>query len=147
MANLVYNRGKEAIAKGEIDLDTSDLRVMLVKSTYVENADHLTVDDGSANDPASHEITVAGYARGALAGKVVTRDDTNDFAYLDGTDQLFAALAAGETIGGAVLYRHSGVDSGNILLSYYDLANTPTNGGDVTVQWATPANGGVLKLA
>ena len=78
----------------------------------------------------------------------MTRDDTNDFAYLDATDQAFSALAAGQTVGGAILFRDAGgADSANPLIAFYDLTDTPTNGGDITVQWATPGNGGVLKLA
>jgi hypothetical protein len=147
MANGVYNKGLEELAKALTDLDASDLRVLLVKSSYTFNKDHLTVDDGSANDPASHEVTVSGYARQALANETVTRDDTNDFAYLDADDAVFTALAAGETIGGAVLFRHTGTDTTAPLIAFYDLVDTATNGGNVTVQWNTPANGGVLKLA
>jgi hypothetical protein len=147
MANGVYNKGLEELAKATTDLDASDLRLLLVKSSYTFNKDHLTVDDGSANDPASHELTVGGYARQALASEAVTRDDTNDVAYLDADDVPFGALATGETIGGAVLFRHTGTDTTAPLIAFYDLADTPTNGSPITVQWATPANGGVLKLA
>jgi hypothetical protein len=147
MANGVYNKGLEELAQALTDLQGADLRLMLVKSTYTFNKDHLTVDDGSANDPLSHEITVSGYARQALANEAVTRDDTNDFAYLDADDVVFTALAAGETIGGAVLFRHTGTDTTAPLIAFYDLVDTATNGGNVTVQWNTPANGGVLKLA
>ena len=147
MANGVYNKGLEELAQATTDLQGADLRLLLVKSSYTFNKDHLTVDDGSANDPASHEVAVSGYARQALANEVVTRDDTNDFTYLDADDVVFTALAAGETIGGAVLFRHTGVDTTAPLIAFYDLVDTATNGGNVTVQWNTPANGGVLKLA
>jgi hypothetical protein len=147
MANGVYNRGKREVANGGIDLDTSDLRVLLVKDTYTFNADHQTVDDGSANDPQSHEVSVAGYARFALTSKAVTEDDVNDFAYLDADDALFSALAAGQTVGGAVLFKHTGLDTTAVLLAFYDLTDTLTNGGDISVVWNTPALGGVLKLA
>ena len=147
MANFVYNKGAEELAKALTDLDGSDLRVLLVKTTYTPNKDHLFVDDGTANDPASHEITVSGYARQALTGKAVTRDDTNDFAYLDADDLVFAAMAAGETVGGAVLFRHTGTDTTAPLIAFYDLADTATNGSDINVDWNAPAGGGVLKLA
>lgn len=147
MANLVYNKGLEELAKALTDLDGSDLRVLLVQSTYTANKDHLFVDDGSANDPQSHELSVSGYARQALANEAVTRDDTNDFAYMDADDTVFTGLAAGQTIGGAIVFRHTGVDTTAPLIAFYDLPDTPTNGGNITLQWATPANGGVLKLA
>lgn len=142
----VYNKGLEEIAKALTDLDGSDLRVLLVKPTYVFDPDHAFVDDGSANDPQSHEVSVVGYARQALANKVITRDDATDKAYLDADDVVFAALAAGQTVGAAILYRHTGIDTTAPLISYYELVDTLTNGGDIAVQWNTPANGGVLKL-
>lgn len=139
MANLVYNRGIfEVMNLGA--LSTADLRVMLVQSTYTENKDHNVVADVVA-----HELSVAGYARVALTTKTLTEDDTNDFAYLDADDVAFGALTAGQTIGGAVLFRHTGSDATAPVIAYYDLINTPTNGGTFTVQWNTPANGGVLK--
>jgi hypothetical protein len=147
LANLVYNKGLEEIAKALSDLDGSDLRVLLVKTTYTPDKDHLFVDDGSADDPLSHEITVSGYSRQALASKTVTRDDTNDFAYLDAADAVFAALASGQTVGGAILFRHTGTDTTAPLIAYYDLADTATNGSDITIEWNAPAGGGVLKLA
>ena len=147
MANGVYNRGKAQIANGGTDLDTSDLRLMLVNTGYTFNPDHNFIDNADANDPQSHEVAVSGYARQTLANKTVTQDDTNDFAYLDADDVVFTALAAGETIGGAVLFRHTGVDTTAPLIAFYDLVDTATNGGNVTIQWATVANGGVLKLA
>lgn len=147
MANGVYNKGKAQIANGGTDLDTSDLRLMLVNSGYTFNPDHNFIDNAGAGDPIDQEISVSGYSRQTLANKVVTQDDTNDFAYLDADDVVFTALAAGQTIGGAILFRHTGTDTTAPVIAFYDLVDTATNGGNVTIQWATPANGGVLKLA
>jgi hypothetical protein len=148
MANGVYNKAKAEIAKNTIDLDGSTLKVMLVKSTYTFDPDHDFVDNGGANDPIDHEISVSGYSRQTLTTKVVTQDNTNDFAYLDADDTVFSALASGQTVGGAVLYRDAGgADSANPCIAFYDLTDTPTNGGNITVQWAAAASGAVLKLA
>lgn len=145
MANVVYNEGKKQILNGGIDLDTSTIKVLLVKSTYTANADHAAVDDGTADDPASHEITVSGYSRQTLAGRTVDKDTANDFAYLDANDSVFTALAAGETIGGAVLFKDTGLDTTSIPIAFFDVTDTPTNGSDITIQWAAVASGGVLK--
>jgi hypothetical protein len=67
-------------------------------------------------------------------------------AYLDADDVVFPAIAAGETIGGAVLYRDAGSDATSPNLTFYDFTDTPTNGGAPTIQWALPANGGVIKM-
>src|SRR3989304_1645633 len=98
MANFIYNKGAEELAKALTDLDGSDLRMLLVQDTYTPNKDHLWVDDGTADDPKSHEVSVASYARQTLAGEAVTRDDANDFAYLDATDPVFASHVFGNIV-------------------------------------------------
>lgn len=153
MANLVYNRGKYL----EIQLDTTgaSLQLMLVSTGYTANQDHNFVyadsSSGVNGEPKVYEIAVGGYSRQTLAGLVRFEDDTNDFAGLDANDVTFAALAAGATVGGAVLYRYSSSggttgDSGQELIAFYDVTDTPTNGGDITIQWASTSAGGVLKF-
>lgn len=141
MANLVTNKCLFELFTGDANLDAADLRVMLIKS----NAP--TVDTNFVSDIVAGELTVGGYARQALAGETVTEDDTLDFAYLDATDPTFTALVAGETIIGAILFRHTGADATAPVYCYYDTTDTPTNGGDITIVFSTPANGGALKGA
>lgn len=146
MANGVYNRAKYMLLDGTLDLPTTaDLRVLLVKSTYTFDPDHNFIDPGIST--GSQEISVAGYARQPLTGETIVEDDTNDFAYLDADDIVFAGLAAGQTVGGAVLYKYNAADTAAELIAFYDLTDTATNGGSITVQWATVASGGILKLA
>lgn len=148
MANGVYNRGKYVLATAALNLATADLRVMLVNTGYTFDNNHNFIDNSGAGDPIDQEISVGGYARQALANETVTEDDTNDFAYLDADDAVFTALVAGQTIGGAILFDQAGgADTARVVIAFYDLTDTATNGGNVTIQWATPANGGVLKLA
>ena len=142
MANGVYNRCKQLLATAALNLSSADTRVLLVNSAYAFNDDHNFVSEVTAN-----EISVGGYARQALTTKTVTEDDTNNFAYFDADDAVFTALVAGQTIGGAILYKFNAADASAEVLAFYDLVDTATNGGNVTVQWATPANGAVLKLA
>lgn len=143
MANLVTNRCKNELFTGDANLDAADLRMLLLKSA-TPTADTNVVDDLV---PGTNELTVTGYARHTLSGEAVTEDDTNDFAYLDATDPVFSSLASGETITWAILFRHTGADSTAPVYAAYDLTDTATNGGDVTIQFATPANGGALKGA
>jgi hypothetical protein len=144
MANGVYNRGKFLAATAAVNLGTADLRVLLVKSTYAFDATHNFVADVVAG---SQEISAAGYARQTLAGKTVTEDDVNGFAFLAATDPVFPGMAAGQTIGGMVLFIHTGSDATAQVLAFYDLTDTLTNGLAVTVAFALAAAGGVLKLA
>ncbi len=153
MANIVYNRGKFVV--GTYDMtQSSAFRLMLVTTGYVENQDHNFVgsntSSGANGEPSVYEISVGGYSRQNVT-LTAFEDDTNDFAGLDSTDKTFSSLAAGATIGGAVLYRFSTSggttgDSGQDLIAYYTLTATPTNGGDITIQWASTSAGGTLKL-
>jgi len=157
MANGVFNRGY-TIAQ-VFDMTNSTFRVMLVSTGYTFNPDHDFVNSntssGSNGEPKVFEISVGGYSRQNLTQSRF-EDDTNDFAGLDASDTTFSALAAGGTIGGAVLYLYSSSgtlgaggttgDSGQNLVSFYDLVDTPTNGGDITIQWASTSAGGVLKF-
>lgn len=149
MATVVYNEAKKQIANGGIDLDSSTLKVMLVDPTYVADPDQSAIDDGTAGDAASHEITgAASYVRQDLTGRVVVKDTTNDFSYLDADDTPFGALELGPTIGGALVLKSTGVDTTSIPICFYPIVpNIPTNGANMTVLWASPANGGVMKLA
>lgn len=149
MANSVYNRGKYLV--GTMDMtQSSAFRMMLLSTAYVGNMDHNTVDDGTTSDPLSYEIGVGGYSR-ANVTFTAFEDDTNEFAGLDTADKTFSALAAGATIGHAVIYRYSTSggttsDTGQDLLLWYELTATPTNGGDITIQIASTSAGGALKL-
>lgn len=152
MANLVYNRGK--FLTGQVNIGSSsacNLQLMLVTTGYTSDDAHNLVDDGTTNDPKSYEISVGGYTRQNLVSQALFEDDTNDFAGLDANDVTFSALAAGATIGWAILYRYSSSggttsDTGQDLLAAYNVTATPTNGGDITIQWASTSAGGVLKL-
>lgn len=143
MPNFVTNRCKYELFTGDANLDAADLRMLLMKSGSPVDTWNVVSDI----TPASNELTVSGYARTALANETVVEDDTNDFAYLDADDVAFGALAAGETITWAVLYRHTGSDATAPVYCFYDVTDTPANGSTITIVFNTPANGGVLKGA
>lgn len=154
MANGVYNRG--FYLWSQINSTATVLQCMLVSTSYVFNSAHNSVNanssSGSLGEPKVFEISVAGYSRQTLASLTLTEDDTNNFAYLDATDATFSALTAGQTVGGAVVYRYSSSggttgDSGQDLLGFYDVTDTPTNGGDIVIQWASSSQGGVIKVS
>jgi hypothetical protein len=150
VANLVYNRGKYVAARFGLAATSEALMLMLVTTAYTANQDHNLVDDGTTDDPKSYEISVGGYSRQQLANVVRFEDDTNDFAGLDADNVTFSSLAAGATIGAGILYRYSSSggttsDTGQELLGNYEVTATPTNGGDITIAWASTSAGGVLK--
>ena len=142
MASRWYNRGAyRALHSG---LDGKDIRTLLVKSSYTFDATHNTVADVVAG---SSEISVSGYARYDHATVTVAEDDANSRAYLDLDDAAFTSLATGQTIGGAVLYIYNASDASAEVLAFLDVADTPTNGGNVTIQWAATSAGAVMYIA
>jgi hypothetical protein len=146
MADVFFTHGKRAIADqaaaDAINLVGTTVKIALVDSTYAPSPDDQFVDDGSANDVTSHEISVTGYTGGfggsgrkSLAGKSITADLTNDRAEFDATDVTWTALGTGATIGGAVLIKERTADTDSQVIAFFDLTNTPTNGGDVTLSF------------
>jgi hypothetical protein len=141
MADVIYNRAAREIAKGVIDLDAaSAFKVALITSGYTPDKDH----NSFATHIQPQEASGAGYTAGGatLANTVVTEDDTNDFAYWDGDDVVWPASTI--TARYAVVYH---VASGVPVVCKDFGTNKSSSGDNFTVQWATPANGAILKLS
>lgn len=136
MANIVYNKFKQAIANGTIDFDAAGtvIRCLLERSTstYTPDKDHDFLD--SFTGGGGVEITVAGYSRQTLASKAVNEDDTNDRAELDCDDITFGALPAGQTVKGMIFYLQVGGDD-----------TTPAN--DILICRIDTDSGGILPVA
>jgi len=153
VANAWYNRGKKQDLSGEIDLTNDTIKVMLVGTGYTFNADHATVDDGSANDPQSHELSGTGYAGGysgsgrkTLASKAFAQDDANDRGEFDAADLTWAGINAGTAKAAIVFKNGAADDTTSQLIAYIDTGGFPiaTNGGDLTIQWNAE---GILHLS
>ncbi len=124
MANALYNKGKEKILSGLVDFLSDTIKVALVKNDYVQN---LTFDEFYTAISAS----VLGTPQ-TLTGKSVTA------GVFDAADPTFAAIAAGSTTEGVVIYKDTGDNATSPLLAYIDtITGFPliTTGGDVIVQW------------
>lgn len=155
MANFVYNYGKFLLANGGVNLITDNIALLLVSTGYEgSNTVANLADANTVSEIASYELTtgtVSGYTRYALASKSVAETDdggtSNGFAYFKAANVTFTTLGTGNTVGGAVLIKDTGSNTTSALIAFYDVTDTPTNGGDITIQWASDANGGVLKLA
>lgn len=149
MASRWTNHGATLMANGSLDLLADTVKVMAVDATFAFNPDSDFVDDGSANDAASHEIAGAGYAGGfggagrkVLASKTITEDDANDRAYFDAADVSWTGLNAG-TIGMLLLIKEITNDAASIVIAALDPADLVTNGGDVNAVWNAA---GLLQL-
>ncbi|NQT38195.1 MAG: hypothetical protein HQ581_11935 [Planctomycetes bacterium] len=145
MASVIYNEAKRAIAAGEIDLGGDDIRVALLMANTTADTenDGITTVDGFAT---LDECDSAGYARQALAGEAVNKDDANDRAEFDADDVTWTALAAcTRTVPGALVYKHVTDDTDSVPIAWveFPVAITP-DGSDFTIQWNAE---GILQLS
>ena len=138
MANI-YNEAKQQFLKGDMDLDAGGqtYRVLLLRAdgvTPTYDADHVYVSDvlGHAQNT---EVSVSGYSRQDLGSRAVTQNDTDDRAEAEAQKSTFTSLAAGQTIGAAVIYKFGTGDSDSPVVGFFDAADLPTNGSNVEVRW------------
>jgi len=129
MANSLYTKAKQHLIDGTIDLDTNDIRAILVDGAdYTPN---LATHETLANIPAAARVAVSG----ALQSKTVT-----DGAF-DAADIVIAAVS-GDQFEYIALYQHTGAESA-LLIYLIDTATglpcTP-NGSDITLSWDNGTN-------
>ena len=145
MASHWYNNALELLLLGDLHMDTDDLRIMIVTSTETFAEADVDVADVVAN-----ESGLSGYAR-QQTNVTVAQDDSIDGAWVkiqdtNDEDITFDAMPAGEIWGAAILYHHvSGTDADCPLIAFLDIADTTTNGSDITLDFATSSPGN-LKL-
>jgi len=136
MANSLYTKAKQGLIDGSIDLDTDDIRVVLVDGAdYTPN---LATDDNLDDIPSGARVAVSG----ALQSKTVTD------GVFDAADITISAVS-GDQFEYLVLYKHTGTESTSRLILLIDSATglpcTP-NGSDITIQWDSGANK-IFKLS
>lgn len=126
---LAQNNGAESI-----DLDTDDIRVMVLASTYTPDfVDHDFISDMDANEVAAGTSYSAGGI--ALAGKSMAISGGN--AVLDATDLVIAQDATGFTDGFyVVFYKYNAVNTAARVIALGELgANKSIQGGPLTFNW------------
>jgi len=154
MASHWYNTALKEFLDGTMDIDTTTLKIMLVKSGYTPDKGDDVVDAGGANDAVDHELTVSGYTGGyggagrKTATVTLQANDTDDRVDIAIADLTWTALATGETIAGAILIKEGGAnDTTSRLIAYFDVTDTPTNGGDITLDFNSLGSGGNLRIS
>lgn len=128
MANALFDKGREGFLDGTIDWDSMDIRVMLVKSTYIwDQSDQFLVDMGAVDNGRS----------AALGGKTVAA------GVADATDTSLTATA-NVACNALVLFVHTGADATANLIAYIDTATglpfSPGVGATVNVAFDNGAN-------
>jgi hypothetical protein len=145
MASFWYKAGKNLMAKGDLDFDTADLRLMgvMTNTTADTDADADTLAEITTHD----EYDGSGYSIVALSGEVVNYDEANNRVEIDATDlaPLYAALGAGtRSMAGFLVYAHiDGTDANDKPVWWIDTGGFPFagNGGVVNVTWNAEAIG------
>lgn len=122
MASVIYPKAKEALIKGDLDLDGVIRAVLIDTAVYTYSAAHDNYDDLSG---------VVGAESGALASKTFTN------GVFDAADITFTAVT-GATVEAIALFLDTGTPSTDKLIAYIDSASglpvTP-NGGDINIAW------------
>jgi hypothetical protein len=148
MASGAYQYGMSKVLDGTIDLDTTTLKVMALKSSYVYDPDHTAVSSLTEISGVSGYTAGFGGAGRKTATVAISVDNVNNKVIVTFTDLTWTALGTGDTIGGFALVREITNDAGSIPIVFFDVTDLPTNGGDITLDFAAAgANGGNLQLA
>ena len=138
----IYNNFKEAVMEGEFNLASGGdtIKVILVSG----HSPDIDVHDEYADVSGDEYGTGDGYTAGGatLAGQDVTQDDANDRGVFDGTDLTWSSLGAlsPATPSHAIMYDDT--HASDLLIAYWELGTTATNGCNYTLQWGT--NGIIL---
>jgi hypothetical protein len=123
LATGVYNRTKYNLGRGLLDLGADDIRVLLVSSAYVFDA-----DDEAVSDVVAAELSGSGYLRFALSGKEVVEDVIGDNALWKANNITWGGASFG-TPDSAIFYVEGATDAGRELICCVDLSpKTETNG-------------------
>lgn len=154
MANFVYNTAAKEIFDQSLDLLVDTIKVGLSTSTHTADRDDDTLDDGTASDFSSGELSGTGYTAGfngagrkTLASKAIVVDKTNDRAEFDAADLTWTGLAgAAGTIANIELFKEITNDASSRAIAHIDTGTglpLIPNGGDVTVAWNAE---GIIQL-
>lgn len=141
MASFFYTTGLAALIGSEDLGAASTYKLMLVSAAYSEAKSHEFVTDlGVA------ELSVTNYVRKSVTPTIAANNTSgSERVEVSIADQTWTALGAGATIHGAVLIKDTGSNATSKLICFFDVANTATNGGDITLDFA--ATGGNIQIS
>jgi hypothetical protein len=134
MADMIQSSYKNRLAGGAaaIDLDTDDIKVMLLSAAYTPSAAHDFRDDLTANEVANSGTYAAGGS--SLASKAINASGAN-YAF-DSADPAWT----GATISAryCALYKNVGTAATDPVIGVWDFGSTITStAGTFTIQVAS----------
>lgn len=129
MASFVTNRGARdlSVATGgtQINWASDTIKARLVASSATVNPD----------DTSMTAHTIIGTDQ-TLGTKTFTEDTTNDRIVYGAANPTWTAVAGGSTVGTVTIFKFVTNDAGSTPICSIDIADTATNGGDITIQFA-----------
>lgn len=128
MASFTFHRLKRELSAGAFDWTTADLRMILLGDGLGFTEDP-SLDSVDALDG---ELVAAGYARQAVTGRTLDRDDVEGLTRWLADDVVFPELGPG-AVAGAVIYVHGASDLLSWPAIYLADVVADTNGTDFTV--------------
>jgi hypothetical protein len=121
----LFNEGANGLTAGTINWASDTIRARLVASSATVNKD----------DTSMTAHTVIGTDQ-TLGSKTKTKDTTNDRIVYDAADPVWTAVAGGSTVGTVTIFKFVTNDAGSTPIASLDIADTATNGGDITIAFS-----------
>jgi hypothetical protein len=123
MASFVTNAGADGLTSGGAITWASDtIKARLVATSATLNKDDTTMTP----------YTAIGTDQ-TLASKTKTKDTTNDREVFSAAALTWTAVAGGSTVGNVAIFKFVTNDAGSTPIAVIDVADTATNGGDLTL--------------
>lgn len=134
MASFTTNRGARDLSVGtagtQITWASDTIKARLVASSFTPDKDNTSMTG----------YTAIGTDQ-TLGSKTFTEDTTNDRIVYDAADPTWTAVAGGSTVGWCVVFKFVSNDAGSTPIFILDVADTATNGSDITIQFAATGIG------
>lgn len=135
MANVLFDKGRNAFLQGSINWVADNIKVSLISilnqpTAYIFNA---SLHEFFSDVPTGARV---GFSVASLTGKTATS------GIGDANDSVFTA-ASGPTASALVIWKDTGTPTNSPLIAYIDTATglpVQPNGGDITVQWDNTTN-------
>lgn len=140
MANFWYTEATRALSNKELDLDTDDIRVLLVMTNTTVNTErNKTTIGGGTGFTTLDEFDGANYASpGLTTTRTITADTVNFRANITSVASSWTALGVGtRAIKAALVYKWGGSLNASMPIAYYDTGGFPitASGADLAITW------------
>lgn len=141
MSNFWYDEATRQLSDGTLDLDTADLRVLLVMSNTTAGTERSkTTMGGGTGFTTLDEFNGANYASPglALAGRSLSVNGVSHRTEIPATASSWTALGAGSrAITAAIVYKFVAALATSIPIAWIDTGGFPitASGADLTVTW------------